>query len=907
MALNEGSTLGTYEILGSLGAGGMGEVYRARDSKLGRSVAVKVLPEAFAADSDRVPRFEREAKVLASLNHPHIAALYGMEQGAGASNAHFLIMELVEGETLLERLQRGALSVVEALAIAIQIAEALEYAHEQGVVHRDLKPANVKITPDDKVKVLDFGLAKAMDTSPAASSPAHSPTLSVLATQAGLIMGTAAYMSPEQAKGLATDRRSDVFSFGVVLYELLTARQPFSGETGAEIMAAVMLREADLTVLPAGINPRIRELIARCIEKNPKKRWQAMGDLRLELESLIAAPHQTTTSNAGQTVPVASPLWKRAIPIAAAVLVTAIVSIVTTRWLTPPPPSRAAFRFTIPPSPSINQSFQSLAWSPDGSRLVYLTQSVQGERRLMLRTMGDLEARPIAGASGQVSSPAFSPDGQFVAFFSATEGVLKKIAINGGAAVTLCKMTVPYSGPAWHPSGIVFAQTNGVMRVSADGGEPELIVKIGDGERIAAPQLIDDRGTLLFSYTTDALLSAGWDKGQVIVQSADGTRQVIASGSDARYLTSGHILYMSGSTLMGVAFDAGTRRVRGSPVPVVEGIARGMSQLFAGHYAVSTSGALAYVAAAPAGAAASRTLAFVDMNGRAQPLAASPKAYEHPRASPDGMRVAVATDDGKEAVIWIYDLSGDSVPRRLTFEGRNSAPIWSPDRQSITFQSNREGRVGLFRQRADGSGTAERLTTAEPTRSHVPESWSPDGKTLTFRVTGDGISSIWTWSSDGDRTPKLLVQGAPSAVTSAISPDGRWLAYGSNELGTTAFQVFVQPLPTTGAKFQVNPMTSSTPVWSPDRKRLFFAFSDRIFSAAIQTTPAFAAGQPVEIKMPNIMASFAQIRHFDLMPDGKHFLVVIPADADSAQQNPAQINIVLNWLDELKAKTAAQP
>jgi serine/threonine-protein kinase len=370
------------------------------------------------------------------------------------------------------------------------------------------------------VKVLDFGLAKAMDSSPAASSPAHSPTLSVLATQAGLIMGTAAYMSPEQAKGLATDRRSDVFSFGVVLYELLTARQPFSGETGAEIMAAVMLREADLTVLPAGINPRIRELIARCIEKNPKKRWQAMGDLRLELESLIAAPHQTTTSNAGQTVPVASPLWKRAIPIAAAVLVTAIVSIVTTRWLTPPPPSRAAFRFTIPPSPSINQSFQSLAWSPDGSRLVYLTQSVQGERRLMLRTMGDLEARPIAGASGQVSSPAFSPDGQFVAFFSATEGVLKKIAINGGAAVTLCKMTVPYSGPAWHPSGIVFAQTNGVMRVSADGGEPELIVKIGDGERIAAPQLIDDRGTLLFSYTTDALLSAGWDKGQVIVQSA---------------------------------------------------------------------------------------------------------------------------------------------------------------------------------------------------------------------------------------------------------------------------------------------------------------------------------------------------------------------------------------------------
>ena len=907
MALNEGSSLGTYEVLGSLGAGGMGEVYRARDSKLGRSVAIKVLPEAFAADPDRVPRFEREAKVLASLNHPHIAALYGMEQIGGASAAHFLIMELVEGETLLERLQRGALPVVEALTIAIQIAEALEYAHEQGVVHRDLKPANVKITPDDKVKVLDFGLAKAMDSSPAASSPANSPTLSVLATQAGLIMGTAAYMSPEQAKGLATDRRSDVFSFGVVLYELLTARQPFGGDTGAEIMAAVMLREADLTVLPAGINPRIREVIARCLEKNPKKRWQAMGDLRLELESLIAAPHQTTTSNPAQTVPAASPLWKRAIPIAAAVLVTAIVATVATRWLTPPPTS-TVFRFTIP-SPNINQGFQSLAWSPDGSRLVYLTIGIEGQRHLMLRTMGDLEARTIAGASGQVSSPAFSPDGQFVAYFSVLEGVLKKIAIAGGAPVTLCKMTAPYSGPAWHPSGIVFAQTSGVLRVSPDGGEPELLVKLGDGERIAAPQLIDDRGTLLFSYTTDALLSAGWDKGQVIVQSADGTRQVIASGSDARYLPSGHIVYMSGSTLMGVPFDAGTRRVRGNPVPVVEGIARGSAQLFAGHYATSASGALAYVAAAPTGAAARRTLALADMNGKAQPLSAPPNAYLHPRASPDGTRVAVATDDGKEAVIWIYDLSGGSLPRRLTFEGRNAAPIWAPDGESITFarESDREGHGGLFRHRADGSGTAERLTTSEPMLTHVPDSWSPDGKTLTFRVAADAASSIWTWSGDGDRTPRLLVQGTPAAVTSAISPDGQWLAYGSNELVNTAYQVFVQPFPITGAKFQVNPMTSSTPVWSRDGKRLFFAFADRIFSAAIQTTPAFAAGPPDEIKVPNIMGSYAHIRHFDLMPDGKRFLVVMMSDADPAQQRASQINVVLNWLDELKAKTAAQP
>jgi serine/threonine-protein kinase len=903
MALTAGTMLGTYEVTGTLGVGGMGEVYRARDTKLGRSVAIKVLPPAFAADPDRVPRFDREAQLLASLNHPHIAALYGTGQSDGTVAAHFLIMELVEGQTLLERLQRGPLPVAEALAIAVQIADALECAHERGVVHRDLKPANVKITPDDKVKVLDFGLAKAMDSSPAASSPANSPTLSVLATQAGLVMGTAAYMSPEQAKGLATDRRSDVFSFGVVLYELLTARQPFRGDTAAEIMASVIIREADLTVLPAGLNPRLRDVIARCLEKNPKKRWQAMGDLRLELEALIAAPHHIETSSGGQTQTVRSLLWKRSIPIAAAVLVTAIVSALATRWLTPPP-ARDVYRFTME-SPNVNQSFQSLAWSPDGSKLVYLTTGQLGVRQLMLRTMGDLEARPIAGAAGQISSPVFSPDGKFVAFFSGgVDSVLKKIAITGGTAVTLCKMMAPYSGPEWRGNHILFAQPSGVLRVSADGGEPELIVKVASDERVASPQYIDDRGTLLFSLTTEPL-TAGWDKGQVIVQSPDGTRQVIASGaSDARYVSSGHIVYMSGSTLMAVPFDAATRRMRGGAVPVVEDVARGVAQLFAGHYAVSASGALAYVPAPTAEAVAQRTLALVDMNAKAQPLAAPANAYQHPRVSPDGTRIVVATDTARESAIWIYELSGNGLPRRLTFEGNNQAPIWSPDGQWITFQSVREGRAGLYRQRADGTGTAERLTTPEPMQVHFPLSWSPDGKTLTFRVAHDVSNHIWTWSNE-DRATKLLIQGAPAAVGSEFSPDGRWLAYGSNELSSAAYQVFVQPFPLTGAKYQVNPMTASTPVWSRDGTRMFFAYYNRIFVAAIQTTPTFTAGQPVEIKMPNLLPSAALMRNFDLMPDGKHFLVVLRQDADGTQQGPTQINVVLNWLDELKAKTAA--
>ena len=899
MALTSGTTLGTYEITGSLGAGGMGEVYRARDTKLGRSVAIKVLPELFAADPDRVPRFEREAKVLASLNHPHIAALYGMEQGPGTPPTHFLIMELVEGETLFDRLQRGALPVAEALAIVIQIADALETAHEQGVVHRDLKPANIKITPDDNVKVLDFGLAKAMDSSPAASSPANSPTLSVLATQAGLIMGTAAYMSPEQAKGATTDRRSDVFSFGVVFYELLTGRQPFRGDTAAEVMASVMIREADLTALPSGLNPRIAELIARCLEKNPKKRWQAMGDLRVELETLAAAPHQVAAPVAGALV-APKPLWKRAMPVVAAIAVTAVTATLATRWLTPPP-SRDVIRFAVP-SPNFNQGFQNLALSPDGTRLVYVANTGPGLRQLMLRTMGDLEARPIAGTEGQVASPSFSPDGQFVAFYSGVDAALKKIAITGGAAVTLCKITVPFSGPHWGGQGILFGQPNGGLRVSPDGGEPELIIPIENGQRLSSPQFIDDRGSILFSLATGPL-NVGWEKGQVIVQAPDGTRQVVVSGgSDARYLPTGHLVYASGATLLAVPFDLAARRALSGPIPVVEGISRAGSQLFAAHYAVSASGLLVYMPASGLAATPRRTLALVDMTGKAQPLAVPVNAYSHPRVSPDGMRVAVATEDSKEAAIWIAELSGSGLPRRLTFEGRNVAPIWTRDGQFVTFQSDREGDRGLFQQRADGAGTAERLTKAEPTTQHFPDSWSPDGKTLTFRVAAE-VNSIWTWSREGDRMPRHLLQGNRSYVTSEFSPDGRWLAYGSNELDGLQFNVFVQPFPPTGAKYQMSPTPASTPVWSPDGKRVFSAFNNRIYRADIHTIPALTVGQSVELEMPDILPSAANIRHFDLMPDGKRLLVVLPESAgDSSRQLAPQIYVVVNWLDELKAK-----
>src|SRR5438093_1927085 len=432
MPLPVGTRFGAYEILSDLGVGGMGEVYRARDTKLGRSVAIKVLPDTFAADPERIARFEREAKMLAALNHPHIAALYGMEESAGR---HFLVMELVEGETLAERLQRGAMPIEETLKIAHQIVEALEAAHEKGIVHRDLKPANVKITPDDKVKVLDFGLAKALEPERGVSELTHSPTLSLMATEAGLILGTAAYMSPEQAKGFPADQRSDVFSFGVVLYEMLTGRQPFQGETAPDILASVLVRDPDLKSLPPHLNPRLHDLLRRCLEKTPKRRWQAIGDVRAEIETIAADPHgESAIAHAGAPP---RPLWRRAIPIVATAIIASGLTgfgVWTARRSTPLPVAR--FTLTLPEGQQFtNLGRQLIAISPDGTQIVYVAN-----RRLYLRPISALEARPISGAEaeGGVLNPAFSPDGQFIVFWSADDQTVKKIAVTGGAAVTIC-------------------------------------------------------------------------------------------------------------------------------------------------------------------------------------------------------------------------------------------------------------------------------------------------------------------------------------------------------------------------------------------------------------------------------------------------------------------------------------
>jgi serine/threonine-protein kinase len=722
MSLTPGARLGPYEIVALLGAGGMGEVYRARDTKLGRFVAVKVLPEAFAADADRVSRFQREAQLLASLNHPHIAALYGMEEmgpavasagvgsGRGGPAVSVLVMELVEGDTLADRITRGTLSLLDTLKIAHQIAEALEAAHDQGVIHRDLKPANVKVTPDDNVKVLDFGLAKAMDTSPVAMELSHSPTLSRMATQAGMILGTAAYMSPEQAKGCSADQRSDIFSFGTVLYEMLTGRQPFQGDTAPDVLASVIVREPDLTQLAPNLNPRLSELLRRCLEKNPKKRWQAIGDVRAEIEIIAAAPHSTLAL--AQAVAPPKPLWRRALPAA----VTAVVvgglagAIGYCARPSPTPPSVTRFSFALGDGQQFtNQGRQVVAMSPDGTQMVYVAN-----QRLYLRSMSELDARPIGGIDGSyaVLNPVFSPDGRSIAFYSGGGGdnTLKKIAVTGGAAVTLCPVANGPFGMSWTPDGILYGLgSQGIMRVSASGGTPETIISVKAGEFAHGPQMLPDGQTVLFTLATSA---TDWDKARIVVQSLkSGERKtLIEGGSDARYLPTGHIVYALGGVVFALPFDVRRLQVSGGPVPVVEGVRRAGATTGTAQFSTAANGSLVFV---PGPVSASSTglqeLALIDRKGTVEPLKLPPGAYDHPRVSPDGTRLVFATDDGKDAVVWIYELSGATAMRRLTFGGKNRFPIWSADGQHVAFQSDRDGDLGIFwrgRPRATDSCSA---------------------------------------------------------------------------------------------------------------------------------------------------------------------------------------------------------
>ena len=898
MPLSSGARLGSYEITHVLGAGGMGEVYRARDTKLGRSVAIKIILEALGADPDRVARFEREAKVLASITHQNIAALYGMEESNGQ---HFLIMELVEGETLAERLQRGPLPVEEGLRIALQIAEALEAAHEKNIIHRDLKPANVKITPDDKVKVLDFGLAKTMEAEPA-RNVANSPTLSMMATNAGIILGTAAYMSPEQAKGFAADHRSDMFSFGVVLYEMLTGRQPFQGETAPDVLASVLIREPELQRLPADLNPRIPDLVRRCLEKSPKRRWQAIGDLRAEIEAVMAAPRAAISPV--MTAAAARPLWRRAVPVTAASLATGLVAALAA-WQLKPAPQQDITRFAIvvPDDQALTGvAGKTLDLSPDGRNLVY---SANG--RLFVRPLSSMIATALQGTetSRNATGPAFSPDGQQVVFHD-EEGNVKRIAVGGGGAVPICSLGARPFWLSWAGDHIFISSTAGVQRVSADGGTPEIIISRSPDELIRRVQMLPDGDTLLFTAAPSADTPDRWVNSQIVAFSLETkVRKVLVRGaSDGWYVPSGHLLYMIGGGLFAVRFDLERLEPTGTVVQVVDGVRRA-NLTFGGvaWFSVSGSGTLAYVPGPPGPASNEFDVVVVGRNEIASPMKLPPGPYKYPRVSPDGNSIAVETDDGKESVVRIFDRRRGGTPSRLTYAGKNRYPIWASGGKRIVFQSDRQGSPGIFWQPADGSADAERLTTAAAGEEHIPESWHPLQDVLLYSVVKGGEYALRAYSVRDRQDTSFAGVRSKIPTDAVFSPDGKWVAYTCCAFSNGTIYVKAYPLTTATYELPNTPVGAPHhPLWLPDMTALVFnQRAGLLHQIGITPSPMFAFGDAVgkprkfQTGAPNVR------RAFDVLPDGSLIGLADPGSADSSASY-RQFNVVLNWFDELNAR-----
>jgi len=896
--LSLGQRLGPYRVVARLGAGGMGEVYRARDTQLGREVAIKILPVVFAADPDRLARFEREARILASLNHPHIAAIYGVEADPAADGVprRALVMELIEGPTLAERILRGPLSMAEALPVARQIAEALEAAHDQGIVHRDLKPANIKIRPDGTVKVLDFGLAKSVarpaTATPVPPDPAHSPTFRTDVRQADSVVGTAAYMSPEQARGDAVESRTDIWAFGCVLYEMIVGRPAFDAPSIAETLSEVLKTEPDWLRLPPDTPDGIRRLLRRCLTKDRKGRLADIRDAHFDLD-------EPASNVLGDARPVrwVSPRWAIAV-------VTAVMAIGVLIWASMRPqateePPRSVTRFVIP-LPEGQQftdpSGQLVAISPDGTNVVYVAN-----QRLYRRPMSDLEAaRAIPGSDGDVSSPVFSPDGREVAFYSVSERALKRLNIAGGAPVTIAKMDRPF-GLSWsEQDGIVFGQSRqGILRVPATGGVPEMLVPLRDEVPSSAQMLPGGRGVLFSARST----SNDQVHARVVVQPLGGgeRKTLVEGGLDGRYLPTGHLVYVISGDLFAAPFDLASLSVSGRAVPIVEGIRRStlIASPAAAQFSYSATGALAFLPGPHLVSAANVDLALFDRNGKSTPLGLPPRPYRSPRVSPDGKFVAFDIENATSAAVWVYELAGGTSMRQLTFGGKSRYPVWSRDGQWVAFQSDRDGDLAIFRQRAHGAGVAERLTKPEGGTEHVPQSWSKDGGQLLFSVSKD---KVWVLSTLSVKDRQVAPFGDVHSIEpaeGAFSPDGQWVAYRSRESGATPGEVFLQPFPATGTKYLVR--NGSHVYWSPGGDELFVnAGPGQSVVIPVTTTPHVTFGQ--EKDFPRGLRREGPRptrREVDSMPDGEHVIGVILGGGESLLP---QINVVLNWFDEVRQR-----
>jgi hypothetical protein len=888
-----GRQLGAYRVDAWLGAGGMGEVYRARDTKLGRDVAIKILPRLFVSEPERLARFEREARVLASLNHPHIGAIYGLEDVDGIPA---LVLELIDGVTLADRLAKGPLPVRDALTIAAQIADGLEAAHEKGIVHRDLKPANVKITPEGMVKVLDFGLAKAAVGSE--TGVAQSPTVTVGATREGAIFGTAAYMSPEQAAGKPADKRSDLWAFGIVLFEMLTARPVFAGETMSHVLAAVLTTEPDWTTLPAETPAPIRTLLRRCLEKDRKRRLESAADARLDIDDALAAPPAE-----GRVVTRPRPLWRRLAVFSAPALVAGVVITSTTTWLATRPASPRVTRTTIANTGTaaltINGLDRDLAITPDGTHVVYVGN---GGTQLFVRALDALE--PVAIASGQLRGPFVSPDGQWVGFIDGN--ILRKVAITGGPSIALASIDAGSRGATWAPDDtIVFATARpatGLQRVSAAGGTPEVLTQpdLAQGEADHFwPEILPGGGAVLFTIASQ---TGGLDTAQVAVRDLrTGTHKVLLrGGSHGHYVASGHLVYVAAGTLRAIPFDPTRLETHGTAVPVLPRLAT--TGTGAGDFAVATDGTLVYVDVPGSLGANARTLVWVDRTGKEEPVAAPPpRAYEHPRLSPDGTRVALFSND-QEDDLWIWDLGRATLTRLTLDPGQAYFPLWTPNGRRIIFSSNRGGQFNLWWQAADGTGAAERLTTSSS--AQFPTGITPDGTAVVYdQGTPTMGRDLLQLALDGTRQLTPLLQTKFDEQNGIVSPDGRWLAYESNSSGPSGrLEIYVRPFPNVGGgQWQVSTAGGRQPLWARSGNELFYFGSDStLLRVPVEARGAtLNAGTPMKLFEGRYYTGVGTGRAYDVSPDGQRFLMIKATGADATAAPPSLI-VVQHWDQELK-------
>jgi eukaryotic-like serine/threonine-protein kinase len=882
MTLAPGSRLGVYEVTELIGHGGMGAVYRAHDARLGRDVAIKVLPEAFSADPDRVARFEREARALASLNHPHIGAIYGLEETPGRAGATVtaLVLELVDGPSLADRIVPGPLPLPEALRVAREIADALEAAHERGVVHRDLKPANIKLTAEGSVKVLDFGLAKLVG----AHDSDISPSQTMSETLAGAILGTPRYMSPEQARGQAIDKRTDIWSFGCVLYEMLTGRSPFPGETSSDTIAAILNHEPDWRGLPEATPAQVRTLLRRCLEKDSRQRLRDIGDARIELDALIAQRtsfplDKASAEERGHAA--RQHTWLRALVLASALVASIAVAFAVATWnrSSPAPPASAVHMTALlPPGVTVTRGpgmVLSLALSPDGKTLVIAGTDANGQR-LYQRTLDRADATPLEGTDGALS-PFFSPDGQWIGFFA--DRYLKRVPARGGTAIDITAAPGYPGGASWGiDDRIVFASghQSPLRVVPANGGSPETLTTPDGGQGHRFPDLLPDGRVVLFS-----------DGSQISALDLTSRRRIdLGPGTAPRYVSSGHLIFRRGTSILATPFDPARVELTGPVVPVVDDVAIERGAGGPPHLAVSSSGSMAYVPAAR-----SYALALIEPDGTER-LLTEDLLLENPQFSPNGRRLVVTRTRraGEASDLWVYDIESATPPFRLTLEG-GRAPVWTPDGASITYSVPLPSeQAGLYTKSADGRGDARQLLPLK--RFHWLVGWTPQHVlaygTMDEPVDGVSRSSILAVQGTGTR----YVVGPGDTWGGRLSPDGRRLVYYSLDSGY--FEIYVTEFPDTGARWLIAEGTD--PAWSPDGSEIYYRSGSRLMAARID----LASGVRVlsrrvvfEPFMPPLYDDYA------IHPNGRTLAVVRPV----GDARGREIAWVLNWLDELPRLT----